>query len=124
MTAKQTELLAADDIDGFDSSLDSRQEFIEKIKGLHQETDILMQSYTSIHGTAAGGSNGAVEQAAARRREMIAKCAALNERNTVTAKEKAEGYIKRIGKLSLSRKSIELYAPGLPNKPGLIDRKT
>ena len=124
MTEKQTELLAADDIGGFDESISRRQELIEKINGLHQESDVLMQSYLSFTDVPGGKKNGAIEKAAARIRETAAKCAALNDKLIISAKEKAEDYIKQIGKLSLSRKSIGAYVQGVPNDPELFDRKT
>ena len=124
LTEKQTEVLAADDISAFDSLLDSRQELIEKINGLHQESDILMQSYLSSPDPLVGGKPGEIDEAVAERQDLFARCAALNEENAKAATEKAEGYIKRIGKLSMSRKSMELYAPGLPSQPEMIDKKT
>jgi len=124
LTEKQAMLLAADDIDAFDNSLDRRKELIEEINGLHQETDILMQSYMSFAGSVSGEKIAAIEIAVAQRQDVILGCAVLNEKNTSVAKEKAEDYIGRIGKLSQSRKSLELYIPDTPNKAELFDRKT
>ena len=53
LTGEQATLIAADDMEAFNGSLDSRQELIEKINGLHQETNVLMQSYISFSGDAA-----------------------------------------------------------------------
>ena len=124
LTEKQSELLTEDDADGFNSSLDSRQELIEKINGLHQESNSLMQSYASFIGSVIGKSIGAIDSAVAKRQNIVAGCTELNEKNTNMAKEKAEGYIKRIEKLSQSRKSLETYTLGVPNNPELFDRKT
>ena len=44
LTEKQSAFLKQDDTDAFEGSLDERQELIEKINGLHQETKVLMQS--------------------------------------------------------------------------------
>ena len=124
LTEKQTELIAAEETDALSDSLDSRQELIDKINGLHQETDLLMQSYISFSTTAKGESIGAIDEAIERLDGIIARCAAIDGKNTTLAKEKAEDYIKRIGKLSLTRKSIEKYAPGIPNDSEYFDKKT
>jgi len=124
LTVQQAELLAADDIEAFDKSLDSRQELIEKINGLHQETNILMQSYISFSGSPGGMKSAAAEAALESLRDKISLCAELNEKNMAAAKEMAEDYIKRIGKLSLSRKSLGAYALSVPNNSELFDKKT
>ena len=123
-TLNQKELIAADDIDAFDKSLDRRQELIKKINGLHQESDVLMQSYISFTSSADGVTIGVIDDALGRLREITAECAGLNEQNTTAAKEKAEEYIKQIGKLSLTRKSLGKYAQSVPNTPELFDKKT
>jgi len=123
-TEKQAELLLADDLDAFDSSLDSRQVLIEKINGLHQESDILVQSYVSYAVFAAGEKIGEIENAVAKRRDLIAECVAQNDKNTIAAKEKAEDFVERIGQLSLRRKSLELYTQDLPNNPEMFDKVT
>ena len=124
LTVKQAELLADDDIDGFNKSLDSRQVLIEKINGLHQETDILMQSYMSFAGSDDGKKVEAIEKAEEQWLDMVTQCAVLNEKNNSAAKDKNSNYIKRIDKLNLSRKSLGVYTPDLTNYSELIDRKT
>ena len=126
LTEKQAKLLAADDddINAFNDSLDSRQELIERIKGLHQESDPLMQSCMSMTNNAAGDNAKAIEKAIAQRQAVIEKCVVLNDKNTAAAKEKSGDFTKRIGKLSLSRKSIKVYTPDIPNNPELFDKKT
>ena len=124
LTEKQTELLTADDTEAFDESLERRQELIEKINGLHQETDLLMQSYISFSSSAGGGKIDAVETAAERIRGVIAECAALNDSNITMVKGMAEEYVKRIDKLSLSRKSLGAYAQNVPSNSMHFDRKT
>jgi len=124
LTERQTKQLTQDDAGTFNSSLDKRQEFIEKINGLHQETDILMQSYMSFTSSAGGVSIDAIDNAAAKRHELIAGCSELNKKNMAAAKEKAEDYVKRIQKLSLNRKSLETYTPDILNNSVIIDKKT
>ena len=142
-TAAQAELLKADDSEGFGRSLDERQGIIEKIDGLHQECDALMQSYISFSdpqgdrpATASGGAgpSGAapsgggkiekIERAALRLREAIAECVELNDKNAALAQDMAEEYIKQIGNLSLKRKSLGKYALGVPNNPEHFDKMT
>ena len=122
MTAAQAELLKADDPEGFNRSLDSRQEIIEKINGLHQESDVLMQSYVSFYAT--GRKDDAIRAAAERIDSIIAECAELNDRNTAAAQVKTEDYIRQIGNLSLRRKSLGKYAQSVPNNPELFDKMT
>jgi len=124
LSIKQAELLAADDMEAFEGSLERRQELIEKINGLHQETDLLMQSYMSFSDTETGEVSDAIETTAGQLKEIIADCVSTNDKNMVAAKEKAEEYIKKIGKLSLSRKSLGAYAQSLPNNSELFDKKT
>jgi len=134
LTGIQAELLAADDVEAFNYSLDSRQELIEKINGLHQETDVLMQSYIAFSGqeegaggageTGAGAKSAGVEAAMELRRSLIAECAAMNARNSAAANEMAEKYSKRIEQLDLSRKSLGAYALGVSNNSELFDKKT
>jgi len=123
LTKQHTKLLREDDIEAFDKSLDSRQELFDKINGLHQESDILMQSYISFISAEGGEKIGAIETAAAQLREMISDCLATNNENTTSAKEKAEDYIKQIGKLSLGRKSLGAYVQQMPNDPEMFDKK-
>jgi len=123
-TKKQTELLEVDDLDAFNKSLDSRQGLIEKINGLHQEANILMQSYIAFSNSPTGEKIDEVENAYGRLHDLIAECAAMNEKNISMSKEKTEEYKKRIGKLSLSRKSIGVYAQGVPNTPEHFDAIT
>ena len=124
VTGHQAELLAADEVEAFEESLDKRQELIEKIGGLHQERELLMQSYIEFTGSGTGREIEAVESTVSRLRENIDKCAGLNESNMAQAKEMAEDYIKRIGKLSLGRKSLGAYAQNIPYDSELFDKKT
>jgi len=124
LTERQTSLLAEDEVDAFDRSLDSRQQVIEQINGLHQESDALMQSYVSFSTSAGGVKNETIEAANEQIRSALTECAALNEKNIVEVKAKAEDYMRRIGKLSLSRKSLGAYAHTVPNGSELFDKKT
>jgi len=119
LTKEQTELIAADDIEAFNISLDRRQEFIEKINGLHQESEALMQSYML-----AGKTGGETDAAAKRLRDVISECAALNDKNMAAAKEKAEYYKERSGRLSLGRKSLGSYIHDVENDPEHFDAMT
>ena len=124
ITEKQAGILAEDDTDGFERSLDARQAQIEQINGLHRESDVLVQSYMSR--PAGFDSLLASEIDAVREyiRGLLTECAALNKRNTETAIEKTEDYIKQIGKMSLNRKGIGAYIQEVPNNSELFDKKT
>ena len=122
-TQEQKELLAADDIVSFELSLAHRQELIEQINGLHQESELLMQSYLSLK-AAGKGKSKAIDEAAVKLREIVSQCVSMNDVNTETAKTLAEDYIKHIGKLTQSRKSIGAYAPEMPVNPERFDTMT
>ena len=55
LTEEQSQMLEADDADGFNLSLDRRQAAIEEFDRLHQESAALMQSYASAF--AGAGAN-------------------------------------------------------------------
>ena len=56
LTEEQSQMLEADDVDGFDLSLDRRQTAIEEFDRLHQESVALMQSYTFVIAGASVGT--------------------------------------------------------------------
>ena len=123
LTEQQTELLAKDDIEEFNNSLDEREKLIEKIKGLHQETDPLMQSYASFSSSEDGEDTKINEMKRKIRRELEA-CAKLNDMNTATMAEKLEEQTKKIDEQSSKRKGIGGYAQSVPNTPEMFDKKT
>jgi len=123
LTEKQTELLTKDDIDAFDKSLDKRAELIEKIKGLHQDSDPLMQSYVSFSSDEKNKDSG-IEKLNDQIREALEICAALNDKNTTAMNEKTQEQAKKIEKQSAKRKGIGGYAQSVPNTPEVFDKKT
>ena len=124
LTESQAELLMSDDEGVLEGSLESRQGLIEKINGLHQETDILMQSYITFSKSKIGKKCQVVESTIDKLRKVITECIALNDENIATAKEMTEGYTERIDSLSLKRKSLGAYAQGVPYDSELFDKKT
>ena len=124
LTERQAELLAEDDADAFGVSLGTSLGLIEEINGLHQESELLVQSYMSGSTGAGGEKSAAIEAETERVHEVILKCAGANDSNMTAAKEKAEDYIKQIGKLSLNRKSLGAYIQSVPNNSEIIDKKS
>jgi len=122
LTEEQTELLAKDDIEAFNISLDKREKLIEKIKGLHQESNPLMQSYASSSGS--NGKDGEIEEKKAKIREIVESCALLNDENIISLREKTENLTKEIDEKSAKRKGIGGYAQSVPNTPEMFDKKT
>ena len=118
----QEELIEADNIDAFSESLDHTQELIDIINELHQESDELMQAYISQTGVSGEGKNIEIEMAYRKLRDVIAECVGLNDRNTTAAKKKTQHYMERIGKLSLSRKSMGSYIQSVANDPEMFDK--
>ena len=124
LTQKQTELLEEDKANELDHHLDHRQGLIEKINGLHQESDVLMQSYIEFSAATGGRKIDDVETVLEKLREVIAECAALNDKNIEATKEKTDDYTKQIVKLSQGKKSVSAYMQDLPNEPEMFDKKT
>ena len=124
LTENQTDLIAAEDIAALDESIGRRQTLIEEINGLHQESDILMQSYMSYSTSTDGESISEIDAAAGQLRDAITECAGINDKNTLSAMEKAAKYAERIDKLSKSRKSLGSYIHRLSNDPELFDKMT
>jgi flagellar biosynthesis/type III secretory pathway chaperone len=121
LTEKQSELLTKDKISEFDSSLDKRAELIEKINGLHQDSDALMQSYMSLP---ENEKNKKIEKLREQIQGMLKLCAELNDKNMAELKEKTEEHIRRIDKMNDNIKGIGGYAQAVPNAPELFDKKT
>ena len=122
LTVKQKELIATDELEALDASLDRRQGLIEEINGLHQESDVLMQSYMLY--SAEKKSISEIENVAAQLREIIAECAGLNDSNISDAKEKSESYINKIDELSMNRKGLGAYIQNVENRPEMFDKMT
>ena len=121
MTEEQEKLLAKDDIEAFNISLEKREKLIEKIKGLHQESNPLMQSYAS---TSSSRKNGKIDGLKENIREVIEICAQINDKNIQTLKDKTENLVKEIDEKSAKRKGIGGYAQSVPNNPEMFDKKT
>jgi len=121
---KQAELIDADDITAFLESLDRRQDIIEKIDRLHQESDVLMQSYVSYSNTAGGKSFEELEAVTGQLRDMIAECIGLNDKIMEAAKKMAGDYSERISRLNTNREGLGRYRQGLPNDPKMFDKMT
>jgi len=123
LTLKQSKLLSGDDINAFNNSLDIRETLIEKIKGLHRESDPLMQSYVS-YSTGSNDSNIKIEDLKNQIREVIGICAGFNDENITAIKSMTEEHVKKIDKQSAKRKGIGGYAQAVPNTPEVFDRKS
>jgi flagellar biosynthesis/type III secretory pathway chaperone len=121
LTEKQTELLAGDDIESFDSSLDKRQELIEKINGLHQDSNPLMQSYVS---SSEDEKSSEIDELRAKIQDIIETCAKINNENIAAIQAKSEEHKEKIDKQSKKRKGIGGYAQAVPNTPEMFDKKT
>ena len=121
LTDKQTTLLAEDDITPFERSLDERQELIEKINGLHQESNPLMQSCAS---QSPDSKKSKIDDLKKKIRETVEICAGLNDKNILTMRDKTEDHTKKIDEQSAKRKGIGGYAQSVPNTPEMFDKKT
>ena len=122
LTSKQAELIAADEMDAFDESLDLRQKLIDRIDGLHREADVLMQSYVSYSGAGASSEIKEIEDMSRKLRDIITQCAAQNDKNQKAALDKSDDYSKRISDLSEGRKGVGAYIQDLGNNPEMFDK--
>ena len=123
LTEEQTKLLAKDDIEAFDNSLIKREALIEKIKGLHQESTPLMQSYVSFSSDG-NKTDSKINELKKQIRQQLEICAQLNEKNLEAMKTKQEEHIKKIDEQSAKRKGIGGYAQPVPNSPEMFDKKS
>jgi len=115
LTEKQTELLAEDDIDAFNISLEQREALIEKIKGLHQESNPLMHSCVS---------DDKIDKLKKKIRIELEACSKNNDKNISVLHEKTQDHTKKIDEQSSKRKGIGGYAQSVPNTPEMFDKKT
>ena len=122
LTESQSKLLESDDIDALERSLDQRQGQIEKIGGLHQGGNILMQSYIS-QVNSKGVKSEKIEAEKEKLREMITACSTQNDKNMQTAAKLKTGYSEKAEELGQKRKSIGAYALEVPNNSEIFDKK-
>ena len=124
ITNEQAELLTKDDIEEFNNSLDKREELIEKIKGLHQESEPLMQSYVSFSSLADENKDSTIEGLKKKIRKALEDCAKLNDKNIKAMQNKTEEHAKKIDEQSAKRKGIGGYAQNITSSPEMFDKKT
>ena len=114
---RQTQLLS-DDAETFDGLLDRREELAEKINGLHQETDPLMQSYVSSK-----NSDKDVENLRLKIKAEISYCENLNRQHSSLMKEKTRELSKEIDEKRSKREGIGGYAQAAPTTSMKFDNK-
>jgi len=138
LTEEQVELLGKDDMEAFNSSLIKREELIEKIKGLHQEKEPLMQSYASLSKSdftqseitpgenpqSGGKQNKKIDNLNKQIREIIEVCVEINDKNILSVEEKTQNLAKKIDEQSAKRKGIGGYVQSVPNTPEMFDKKS
>jgi len=123
LTENQASLIELDDVEKLSESIDQRQELIEKIKGLHQESNALMQSYISVSGNDEGGKSAAIEAEKTKIRNKITACSQKNDKNIAEANKIKGTYIEKAEELGQQRKSIGAYALDVTNNSELFDTK-
>ena len=123
LTKEQTEHIAADEVEAFEKSLDIRQQLIDKINGLHQGREPLMQSYLSYLEGNNGKKIDRIENMVAEIHGLLTECSQINDENAAKAQEIAKGYSLRISDLNLKKKSIGSYIQNVDNSD-FFDRLT
>ena len=121
---KQTEYLSKDEIEAFSESLEKGEKLKEKINGLHQESEVLMQSYMSSYQQGGRGKVKAIDNLREKIREIIVECQSINDKNYETAKGKTEEYTKRLKELDTSKKTLNAYSMDLPENSEHFDKTT
>ena len=122
---EQSKYLIADDLDAFNKSLDSVGGIIERMKGLHQETEPLMQSYASYYNSEGGSRIEAIDNAAQELVSLMEQCSAQSNSNLEDAKDKANEFVRQIDDLSTKRKSVGIYAQSTgESSSSVFDKKT
>ena len=125
LAVKETKLLASDDgVGAFNESLSKRENIKEKINGLHQETEKLMQSYISFTTTTPRGKIPQIEKLIESLQEIIAECSNINEKNITIAGNRISEFTKRIKELDTEKKTFDAYTHTIPDSSELFDRKT
>ncbi|MCL2392044.1 MAG: flagellar export chaperone FlgN [Oscillospiraceae bacterium] len=123
LTERQAQFLDANESDALDKSIDKRQAIIEKIKRLHQESDILMQSCISGVYANEGGRIEAIDAITAKIRKQIEDCTKINDSNIVAASDKKDDYLRCAQEIAQKRKGIGVYALDVPNHSELFDKR-
>ena len=121
LTEEQARYIEMDEFDELVKLLDNRQKLIEKIDGLHQETDPLMQSYIS---SADYGTILQIENLREKIKKTLTLCKEQNDRNVKALSEKSEDHSEKIEKQSAKRKVIGGYAQAVPTSSERFDKKT
>ncbi|MCL2627817.1 MAG: hypothetical protein FWD44_03870 [Oscillospiraceae bacterium] len=121
LTQELAEQINEDKVDALNKTLSKRQEQIEKINGLHQESSLLMQSYASLQ---QGEKDGEIDDILSQIQEITQSCANLNDESFNILRVKSEEQTEKIDKQSAKRKGISGYAQAVAYAPEVIDKKT
>ena len=121
LTDEQTRQIEMDEFDGLEKLLEHRQELIEKINGLHQESQELMQSYVSSSSLKPVRE---IERLKEEIKYLLQNCKELNEKNVEMLRHKSTAQKEKIGKQSAQRKGIGGYAQAVPTSSEMFDKKT
>ena len=124
ISLNQKNLIAEDDFEALNESLQKRQDVIDKINGLHRDFAPLMQSYVSFAESGGGATDSEIEKASKKLTELINECAVLNDSNMQMLKDKMKTHSEKSEKMRQSRESLGLYAQGGVNSAELFDKMT
>ena len=121
LTDEQTRQIEMDEFDGLEKLLGSRQELIDKINGLHQDSEPLMQSYVS---SSDSQKIREIDELQEEIKQILQSCKESNERNVEMLSHKSVSQKEKIGKQSAQRKGIGGYAQAVPTSSEMFDKKT
>ncbi|MCL2221164.1 MAG: flagellar protein FlgN [Oscillospiraceae bacterium] len=121
LTDEQARHIEKDEFEELGKLLDKRQELIEKINGLHQESAPLMQSCVSSSDYEMVVK---IDELKSKIKQILAECNDQNNRNVEELRHKSQDYAERIETQSSKRKVIGGYAQAVPNSSEKFDKKT
>lgn len=123
----QQEIIEREDTTALQGNLNRRQELITQVDTLHQELDLLMQSYPPIR-QQLGESHPQVAALTALQNEIqdiLRQIAALDTQNQARAARQLQHFRDEIKRLSLGRKTLQSYSQGAVSLGSeLFDKKT
>ena len=123
---KQGSMLGDEErLDELNASLDEAEKIRKKISGLHQEADVLMQSYVASTGVQKiPKKDDRIGSLAISIKEKTEICAKINEKNMSVLKSLLETQKVKIDEKSTQRKGVGGYIQAITNTSEMFDRKT
>ena len=126
LTLQQERLIELEETAVLKENLNQRQELITEIDTLHQELNLLMQTYSEYSQQA--GADPAAQEIGALQQEsqkLLQEIAALDEQNQARTARQIDRFRDEVKRLSLGRRTIQSYNQSISALGSeLFDKKT